>query len=190
MKRACWRRPGNPMKGSTLHKDSAASPQGARGNPMLWLVIGLPVLAVIASFASLALAIMRGDSELPKSYHWEGAGLAQDQARIDAAARLGLRASVAVDAAARRCTVSLQGDAPPAVRLILTHPTDARADLSLTLPRSGVAYAAPCTALRAAHWWLQLADDQGRWMLRGRAQGTLQEAAPLAADRGAAAEVD
>jgi len=166
------------------------APQGTRANPVLWLVIGLPLLAVIGSFTSLALAITRGDSELPKSYHWEGDGLARDQAQVSAAAKLGLRASVTVDGTTQRCTITLEGDAPAGLRLSLIHPIDSSADRMVVLARSGAVYVASCSALRAAHWWLQLADDQGRWMLRGRAQGTLQEPARLAPPAGSAPEVD
>lgn len=173
-----------------MQKSTDPTATTARANPVLWLVVGLPLLAVVASFASLALAITRGDSELPKSYHWEGNGLAKDQAQMAAAAKLRLSATVGVDRAAQRCTISLQGDAPPALRLILTHPTDNSADRSIVLPRSGAVYVAPCATLPAAHWWLQLADDQGRWMLRGRVQGTMQEPAVFTAATTAALEVD
>ena len=56
-------------------------------NFVLWLVIALPLIAVAASLASLALAVNSGDTELPKDYHWEGAALDNDQQRLALAAR-------------------------------------------------------------------------------------------------------
>jgi hypothetical protein len=53
------------------------------------------------------------------------------------------------------------------------HPADPRIDRRLELARAGATYAVPCAPLPAAHWWLELSDDEGRWLLRGRAQGTL-----------------
>jgi len=147
---------------------ASSQPSALRANPVLWLVIALPLLAVVASFGSLAVAVTRGDRELPTSYHWEGNALDRDDAARAAAAALGLHATLRVDAASQRCLVSLQGAAPPALRLDLTHPTDQAADRHLLLQRAGDLYSAPCAGLSAAHWWLQLADPQGKWLLRAR----------------------
>ena len=143
-------------------------------NPVLWLVIALPALAVVASFWSLALALSRGDCELPASYHWEGGGLAADDARLGRAAALGLRAELRVDAATQRCSVSLLGAAPAALRLDLTHPTTQGSDRHVLLQGSGGHYGAACAALPGAHWWVQLSDASGSWLLRARTSGALQ----------------
>jgi len=151
----------------------------ARANPVLWLVIGLPALAVVASFASLGIAILHGDKELPASYHWEGKGLEGDEARIAEAARLGLTAQVQADAVAGRCTVQLPEAAGDAIRLDLTHPTETAADRHFVLQREGGSsqYGGACPPLPTAHWWVQVGDPAGTWLLRGRAKGAL--AAPL-----------
>lgn len=149
-------------------------------NPVLVLVVTLPLLAVLGSFVSLALAVTRGDSELPKDYHWEGGALDHDQQRQALAARLGLGAGISFDQAAQRCTVVLHGAAPapapaPAtLRLTLTHPTLASLDRHALLQRNGDHYAAPCSAPPDAHWWLELADDADGWLLRGRVHGDLR----------------
>jgi len=140
-------------------------------NPVLWLVIALPALAVIASFCSLALAVTRGDRELPVNYHWEGGALDRDDAQRATASALGLRATLRIDAATQRCLVTLEGAAPASLRLDLTHPTNPAADRQLRLRRAAGAYSVPCEAVPTAHWWLQLTDPQGQWLLRGRASG-------------------
>jgi hypothetical protein len=61
------------------------------------------------------------------------------------------------------------------------HPTDPRADRRLTLARAGESYEADCAGLPAAHWWLEVSDDTGRWMLRGRTVGRLQPPVQLGA---------
>jgi uncharacterized protein len=151
-------------------------------NPVLWLVIALPLLAVAASFASLTLAITRGDQELPKNYHWEGGAFDRDQQQLALAARRQISATLAVDVTLQRCTVRLQGAAPATLQLQLTHPTAMSADRRIILRRSGDVYLAPCTALPDAHWWLELADDADQWLLRARARGTLQQPVTLGAD--------
>jgi hypothetical protein len=40
-------------------------------------------------------------------------------------------------------------------------------------------YEAPCSTLAPAHWWVQVSDAQGQWLLRGRAAGTLDVALAL-----------
>jgi hypothetical protein len=75
--------------------------------------------------------------------------------------------------------VELHGAAPPALLLTLTHPTQQGADRHVRLLPVGTVYAANCAALPAAHWWVQLADEQGQWLLRARVQGALQSPAAL-----------
>ena len=149
-------------------------------NPVLWLVIVLPLLAIAGGLASLALAFVGGDRELPRIYHWEGAGLDRDQQREALATQRHISATIEFDYVAQRCTIALRGAAPAALRLTVTHPTDSGADRAVSLERHGPVYSAPCTALPAAHWWLELADDQRQWLLRGRLQGELRR--PLILD--------
>ena len=150
-------------------------------NPVLVLVIALPLLAVAGSLASLALAMTRGDSELPKYYHWEGGALEREQQREARAVQLGISATIEIHPLTQLCVVTLHGAAPAALRLRLAHPTAAEADRSVALEQHGARYTAPCTAPAVAHWWLELADDQEQWLLRGRSQGDLQEPVVLGA---------
>lgn len=163
-----------------MNSPATQSPEW-RANPVLWLVIALPALAVIASFGSLALALTRGDRELPTSYHWEGGALDRDDARRAAAAALGLRASLRIDTATKRCLVHLRGAAPATLQLDLTHPTDPAADRHVLLQGAAGEYSGACEGVAAAHWWLQLADPQGGWLLRGRASSTPGSHLPVSA---------
>jgi len=145
-------------------------------NPVLILVITLPLLAVAGSFVSLALALTRGDSELPKNYHWEGGALDRDVELQARAARLHIAATLGFDALTQQCTLMLRGPTgavPATLRLTLAHPTESSLDRHLLLQPSGDRYRAPCGALPAAHWWLELADEQGGWLLRSRLHGDL-----------------
>ena len=158
-----------------------ASNAPRRANPVLWLVIGLPLLAVVASFTSLALAITRGDKDLPANYHWEGPALARADARAAAAAALGVTATIRIGPGAAGCSVELRGATPAALRLTLTHPTEQSLDRRIELVRAGNSYRAPCAELTSAHWWLELGDDAGGWLLRQRLHGTLAEPVSLGA---------
>ena len=106
-----------------------------------------------------------------------GGQLEADAARLGAAAALGLQAELRVDAATQRCSVTLQGAAPEALRLDLTHPTTQASDRHVLLQETGGSYSAACASLPNAHWWVQLSDARGTWMLRARTMSALQ--APL-----------
>lgn len=159
-----------------------------RANPVLWMVIALPVIAVVASTASYFLAATRGDRELPADYHWEGQAFDRDEARFALARSQGLTAQVQVDAAAGRCEVTLPAAAGAQLHLDLTHPTETASDRHVVLAREGdsARYGAACAPLAAAHWWVQVADAGGTWLLRGRVQGALAEPALLVPPAGGA----
>jgi hypothetical protein len=134
---------------------------------------------VAGSFVSLALAVTRGDSELPKNYHWEGGALDRDDALQARAARQRIGGTLGFDPATGQCTLSLHGAAPAELRLTLVHPTVTGLDRHLLLHPSGDHYAAPCSAVPAAHWWLELADEPDGWLLRARLHGDLRDPVPL-----------
>ena len=153
-------------------------------NPVLVLVIALPLLAVAGSFVSLALALTRGDTELPKDYHWEGGAFDRDQERLARAARLGVGATLGFDPAIGRCTLALHGGAPTApatLRLALVHPTMSGLDRQLLMRLDGGHYSAACSSLPAAHWWLELVDERDDWLLRSRLSGDLRQPVQLGA---------
>ena len=137
-------------------------------NPVAWLLIILPASAVVGSVASAVLAVRDGDPPLPERFHWEGAQLDADQARLAAAAAQGITARLDVDVAAHACRLTLTGTAPAAVRVELAHATFAGMDQHLLLTRNGDAYSGACTLPAAGHWWLDVSDASGRWLVRQR----------------------
>lgn len=151
-------------------------------NPALWLVIGLPAIAVAAGLATLAIALAKPEHELPKEYHWEGAQLERDFARAARAAALGVRAELDASGAAGICRLALTSQvAPPAgieVRLIhATRPElDRRIELRRTAAKDGEAaeYVAPCRPLPDGHWRFELIPAGAEWSVRGEAQGRLE----------------
>jgi hypothetical protein len=140
-------------------------------NYALWLLWILPATAVLASFASLYLALHGGDIPLPAAYHWEGQALSGDEARQDRAKSLGVAALLQFDMTAGQCHVKLQGDAPAQLRMDLAHPTLAGADQHWLLDRDATGYHTACKALPKAHWWVQISDPAGTWQLRSRVKG-------------------
>jgi hypothetical protein len=148
-------------------------------NPVFWLMWILPGAAVLASFATLAIALQHGDRPLPTLYHWEGERLDADFERARQAAREGMRATIAFGGDGRPCTVTLApapGD-PASVALSLTSASDAGLDRTLILQRvqAGV-YRAPCDALSRGRWRAVLQDSSAQWALRGNVDDAVRAA--------------
>jgi hypothetical protein len=144
-------------------------------NPVLMLVIGLPSIVVLASFASLALALLRPDGELPEQYHWQGLKLDRDFSEAQHAADLNISATFSRDERAAVCRLSLriQAEKPATLRVILTHATQPALDRRFTFSRtpSGI-YEAPCDPIPNSHWRMEL-QDRGNWSMRQTLAGSL-----------------
>ncbi len=145
---------------------------GRRANPVVWIMIGVPLAAVCASVLTLFLAARGAEPSLPAHYSWEGQALEQDQARADRAATMGVGAELEFDRSGRVRTTLSFGETvatpPPELQLRLTHATLPALDRSVRLVRdagSGL-YAADLPALPRGHWLVELAAAD--WRLRGR----------------------
>jgi hypothetical protein len=145
-------------------------------NPVLLLAIGLPALAVLGSFASLAVSLDHRDTELPEQYHWEGFQLDRDFSRSQQATSLGVRATLNGVARTGECSIDLQiaGTAPEQLSLTLAHATMASLDRRIELRREPDTdrYVGRCTALAAdGHWRLELMDAARSWSVRDSVRG-------------------
>jgi hypothetical protein len=145
-----------------------------RNNPVFWLMWALPGAAVLAGFATLAIALHGADRPLPEAYHWEGERLDSDFARQRAAATLGIR--IVFEAAGGRCVAHLAASSadPAALDVLLTHGVDAGLDRALKLPRVAPGeYAADCVAPPAGKWRISIDEPAGAWSVRDAVDGRL-----------------
>jgi hypothetical protein len=138
--------------------------------PFVWLLIALPLAAVVGSFATLWLAIRSDDGLVADDYYRRGKEINRVLARDRAAAGLGLAGKVEFDAARRHLVVRLEAredmNLPPQVEFRLLHATRAGLDRVLILPRHrGATYEAPLPELAPGRWNLQLAARD--WRLTG-----------------------
>ena len=139
-------------------------------NPVLMLVIGLPLTAVLGSFASLAVTLAHADTELPEQYHWEGFQLDRDFSRSERAASLGVQATLRNVAMTGQCAIDLTvaGTAPEQLRLTLAHATRAAFDQRIVFHRvaNGKIYVGHCRAIPEGHWRIELTDGAQTWSVR------------------------
>jgi uncharacterized protein len=139
-----------------------------RFNPVFWLMWLLPATAVVASFATLALALQSGDRALPSEYHWEGERLDADFGRARSAAALGVEVTLEIDAGECRARVRNVPEPAAALGLLLTHGMDAGLDRRVRLTRTAANdYRAACGPLDSGKWRVALDDDTAGWAVRG-----------------------
>jgi hypothetical protein len=152
-----------------------------RANPALYLALGLPLMAVLASFATLGMTIAHPESELPEQYHWEGLQLDRDFSRGQRAADLHVRAQIEGLDRGGLCVLNLtmSAAAPQSLRMTIAHATLPARDVNLLFSRVserslGVAtYSAPCASLGMGHWKLELSNFDRTWSIRQSLRGAI-----------------
>ena len=118
-----------------MMKDALEMPRPWWKEPMVWLVAGLPLTAVVASFATYFIAAHAPDPLVKAGYHKEGMAPGKDRTLEDRAAALGLGARLQLDASGRISLLLVAGAEAPTgnLRLSLIHPTHAEQDINVIL---------------------------------------------------------
>lgn len=165
----------------------ATSPYSLKTNPVFWLMWLLPGAAVVAGFATLAIALRGADQVLPPTYHWEGDGLDRDFARARNAATRDIALSLELrDGECIAVVRNLPADSET-LALELANGSNAALDRFVTLRRVAPGeLRAKCEPLPPGRWWINVNDDAGDWSLRARAEGTLAHVSMRAREPGAA----
>lgn len=135
-----------------------------------WLLMVMPVTAMILGFMLLYLAITTNDGLVVDDYYRQGRAIDQTMARSAHAAELGLAADVNLRAGEVRLRLSAAEGVtlPRGIVVTFIHPTRAGFDQVLRL-EAGYAgeYAGPVAPLMAGRWHVQIEDDARAWRLHG-----------------------
>ena len=150
-------------------------------NPVIWLVIGLPLVAIVAGVGLIVVSVRSGGSDaVPEDVRRTAQVQLADLGPDASAARLQMRAVVRVDTDQGLVEViPAAGDFPKDDSLVLTlvHPAAEASDRRITLQASEAGWrsAALDTApIVSGAWNLVLQDASGAWRLQGRLEdGTL-----------------
>ena len=154
----------------------------------MWLVVGLPLLSIVAGVGLVVIAVRSGGADTVSDPVSRVAQIQTTDLEPDAAARkLGLSAVLRVEdgiVEVLPATGSFARDQP--LQLLLQHPTREAEDLALQLKPEGPGWRLP-QAVDARHdWVVQLRAADGGWRLHGRLPKQ-QHAARLAPSLGAPA---
>ena len=155
-------------------------------NPVMWLVVGLPLLSIVAGVGLVVIAVRSGGADTVSDPVSRVAQIQTTDLGPDAAARkLGLSAVLRVEdglVEVLPATGNFIRDQP--LQLLLQHPTREAEDLQLQLQPEGSGWRLQ-QAVDAQHdWVVQLRAANGSWRLHGRLTKQ-QHAAHLAPSLGA-----
>lgn len=141
---------------------------------MLWLVVGLPVVVVVASIGMVRLALRDPADATSGSTRRIAQVQLEDRSWDYEAARQRLHAELEATASAGQVRVRIrpQHVQPMALTLAMRHAIDAAQDRTLSLARQGDTWVGHTTPWKANHAWnVQLAAPAQRWRVSGRLAG-------------------
>ena len=154
--------------------------------PMMWLVIAIPLAAVVMGVTTIILAVVSDDGIVADDYYRRGLEINQTLERDRMAARHDLNAVVMMDTDGKVVHARLHANSafrfPDRIQLSLSHATQSGLDLRLTLTQTaGRSYRAGLPELSLGRWYVQL-HSRG-WRLNGVLQVPGQNEVILENDR-------
>jgi hypothetical protein len=140
------------------------------GIPVMWLVVGLPLLSIVAGVGLVVVAVRTGGTdvvrdEVQRVSQIQTTDLAADQAAAQRQLSALLRAE---DGSIDVIAVSGDFARQQPLQLTLQHPTAASEDLVLALKPSATGWHAPHALDDSHDWVVQLSAEDGSWRLQGR----------------------
>jgi hypothetical protein len=145
--------------------------------PMMLLVVGIPLTSVIVSFVFLAIAISSFDGVVADDYYRRGKEINRLLQRDDTARRFQLGAILTTgnNRVSARISAATALPWPQAITLKLLHPTQKGRDLTLQLQRQSTAtvdghsalYRAAIQRFSPGEWIVQIETPDWRLMDRG-----------------------
>ena len=138
--------------------------------PLVWLVFGIPAIAVVALVWMVFIAAGPGstdsvDTAVKRTAQIQFADLGPDET----AARLRLAALLRIDGKELEVLPLHAGfDTGKPLKLALRHPTRADLDHEVLMQPTATGWRAPLEPDLGHDWKLQLAPEDGSWRLQGR----------------------
>ncbi len=137
--------------------------------PLVWLLIGIPLSSVLMGGVMLWLAVDSFDGLVADDYYRRGLEINRVLARDQAAGRFGIAGELRLDATRTRLTLSASGAGfvmPAEVALSLSYATRAGLDRAIVLsPVARGGFEGEPLRLRAGRWYVQAAA--GSWRITG-----------------------
>lgn len=154
---------------STIVSDKQPAPWYRQGWP--WFLIALPAIAVVASIATLVIAVQTFDGMVVDDYYKEGRTIVQTIERTERAARLGLvaRLQVRSESIIVELSAAAAADVPQRIVLTVAHPTRGGQDQVLVLSGQDGVFRGALAPLSTGRWLFQIEDESRNWRMNGAA---------------------
>lgn len=137
--------------------------------PLVWLLIALPLAAVIGGFTTLWLALRSDDGLVVDDYYRRGLEINRTLDRDRAAAKRGVSAEIRLDDARREALISLtlpKLQLPARIRVRLLHATRKGHDRQVTTaPDADGRFRVSLRGLVPGHYYIEVAAED--WRLLG-----------------------
>lgn len=136
--------------------------------PMMWLVIAIPLSAVLVGSIMLTLSIRTFDGLVEDDYYKKGKEINQLLARDDFALENGISADVSIDDQTGIIVVDLKNTLtyvfPEQMGLSLLHPTRSKKDIKLLLSKGpdGRYYSELLQPLTDGRWYFRVSEPNWR----------------------------
>jgi hypothetical protein len=132
-----------------------------------WLLISLPLSAVIAGFLTLYLAWKSNDGLVANDYYKEGLEINHALESRKIAQQLGMNGELKLNGeqAEVRLSAAREISFPPAIRLKVINPVRAGEDQEVLLTGVGGVYTGALRPIAAGHWTLAVEDEAKTWRL-------------------------
>jgi len=148
---------------------AAVAPRRWHREPLVWMLIAIPLSSVVVGGVLLWLSISSYDGLVADDYYKRGLEIDRVLARDDAARRLGLEGGLSLGPRGTRLRLDAGVPgfrAPPQLELEFSYATRAGLDRRLRLTRVAPGdYAGPAIELRSGRWYVQAAT--GEWRVTG-----------------------
>lgn len=139
--------------------------------PWTWLLMIMPVTAIIAGSFTMYLAVTTFDGLVVDDYYKEGMAINTTLARGEAAQALGLTAQVHFTAEHIVVTLAARAGAalPAKLHVTLSHPTRGGLDQVMVLDGQAGRYEGALKPVISARWKVLIEDESRSWRLTGTA---------------------
>jgi len=146
----------------------SVSPRPWYKEPYVWLIIALPLSAVIGGIITIRLAIISDDGLVDDDYYQDGLAINQVLDRDNAARKLGLDANIELDIERQQIRIDLAAPtdfSKPRILLAhLMHATRKGFDQVVKLSQTPEGhYQGRLPDLPAGHWYIEI--ESGNWRL-------------------------
>lgn len=136
-------------------------------NPYVWLVISLPLSAVIAGIITIRLAVVSDDGLVADDYYKQGLGINRVLEKDNRAEALALTARLNLDYEANEARIMLLGNAdfmaPESVEVKFLNATRKGLDQELNMAMvADNLYSGPLPELPVGQWYVQIEADDWR----------------------------